>query len=237
HDADCAVTLGQFFAVRAKYDEQYVEDGRVGDQSGMDYYLSLGGVDVIVAPDDVGDGHVPVVHHHTEVVGGRPVGPGNDQIVQFAVVEGDGALDHVVPGGDTVLRVAEANHGFAVGRNGRQGLARFRTPGAVVAGLETGGTRLLAHGLDLLGAAVAVVGRAFVQHALNDLAIAVHALHLIEGAFIRCQFEPGHAIQNGLDGFRGGAFQVGIFNAQHESAAMMAGEGPGKQRSARATQV
>src|SRR5690606_41703618 len=134
-----AVTRGHVVVVRAKHHRHVAVDGYVGAQRAKDVDLTRGVVDVIVAPDDVGDGHVPVVHHHTEVVGGRPVGPGNDQIVQFAVVEGDGALDHVVPGGDTVLRVAEANHGFAVGRNGRQGLARFRAPGAVVARGEDGG--------------------------------------------------------------------------------------------------
>src|SRR5690606_18886872 len=136
HDADCAVTLGQFFAVRAKNHRHVAVDGNVGAQRAQDIDLTRGVVDVIVAPDDVGDGHVPVVHHHTEVVGGCPVGPGNDQIVQFAVVEGDGAFDHVVPGSDPLLRVAEAHHRFAVGRHGRQGLAWFRAPGAVVAGFE-----------------------------------------------------------------------------------------------------
>src|SRR5690606_34043233 len=147
---------------------------------------------------DVGDAHVPVVDHDAEVVGGRAVGAGDDQVVELAVVEADGALDQVVPGGDAVLRTAEAHHGLHAGRDRRQGLAGLGAPGAVVALLGADGARTLTHGLDFLGRAVAIVGRALFGHVGDHLAVAVHALHLVERPLVGLEIQPLHAVQDGL---------------------------------------
>src|SRR5690606_31125056 len=68
-------------------------------------------------------------------------------------------------------------------------------------------------------------------------AIAVHALHLVERAFIVLQAQPVHAVDDGLHRFRRRTFEIGILNAQDELAAEVAGIGPGKQRGARAANV
>jgi hypothetical protein len=94
---------------------------------------------VVVAADHVGDGHVDVVHHHAEVVGGRAVGPGDDQVVEFVVADFDAALDLVVPRHHAALRVAKAQHRLHAFGHGRQGLAGLGAPGAVVARLFLGG--------------------------------------------------------------------------------------------------
>ena len=194
-------------------------------------------IDMVVAANDVGDLHVPVVDHNTEVVGGGAVGACYDQIVQFAVVETDRPLDHVVPGRDAVGGVAKAHDRFAAFRYGRQGFARLGAPGAVVAWLQAQCTGLFTHGFYFVGAAVAIIGMALFQQLRNNLAIAIHALHLVERAFIGRQPQPVHAVKNGLNSFRGGAFKVGVFDAQHEHALVMAGKGPGKKRRAGSTQM
>src|SRR5690606_5081410 len=156
------------------------------------------------------DAHVPVVYHNTEVVGGCTVWPGDDEVIQLTVVKGDWPLDHIVPRRYTILWSAEADDRLAVGGHGGQRFARFRAPGTVVTGLQPGRTGFFSHGFDFFRRTVAVVGSAFWQHALDHLAVAVHAPHLIKGAFVGIQPQPRHAVQNGLNGFRCGAFQVGV---------------------------
>jgi hypothetical protein len=75
----------------------------LGAERLQDVDLARRVVDVVVAADDVGDAHVPVVDHDAEVVGRRAVGAGDDQVVQLGVGDLDAALDQVVPGDDAVL--------------------------------------------------------------------------------------------------------------------------------------
>ena len=96
---------------------------------------------------------------------------------------------------------------------------------------------LLADAVEFFGRHVAVVGGAGGQHLRHHFAVAVHALHLVERAFVRLHAEPVHAVQDGLHRFRRGAFDVRVFDAQHEGALVVAREGPGEQRGAGAAQV
>src|SRR5699024_511065 len=105
---------------------------------------------------NMGDLHIQVVNNHAEVVSGGAVRTGNDQIIQLAVVEMDGALDQVVPRGYARQRVFKAYYRLAVCRYGWQLFARFGSPGAIVTRLKAGRPRLFAHGVDFFGAAVAM---------------------------------------------------------------------------------
>src|SRR5690606_28661822 len=136
-----------------------------------------------------------------------------------------------------ILWVTETHHGLAAGWDIRQRLTGFRAPGAVVARFEACGSSLVAHGFYLVWRAIAIVGCPFLQHALYDFAVAVHALHLVERAFVGCQAQPFHAIKYGLNGFGRGAFQVSVFDAQDEGSAVMPGKCPREQGSAGASQV
>src|SRR5690606_38754776 len=168
------------------------------------------------------------------MLSGRPL---HDALPIFGVIEADRALDHVVPARGAVLRALEPHHRLASGRHGRQGLARLGTPGAVVAGLGAPRARRFPHGFHFFGRAIAVIGGSVAQHLRDDLAIAVHALHLIERPFVGLHAQPVHAVQDGLHRFRGGTFDVGIFDAQYEYAVVVAGKRPGEQRRTRAAQV
>ncbi len=77
-----------------------------------------------------------------------------------------------------------------------------------------------------------MIGRAFGQHVGQHFAITLHALHLVERAFIMLQAQPVHAIQNCLHGFRRGAFKISIFNTQHKGATKVTGKSPAEQGSA-----
>jgi hypothetical protein len=58
--------------------------------------LAKGVGEVVVAADDVGDGHVVVVHHHGVQVGRRAVGAEDDHVVQLGGADADRALHEVV---------------------------------------------------------------------------------------------------------------------------------------------
>ncbi len=237
HHVDGAMALGQLFAVGAQDHRHVAVFGQGGAERAQDVDLARRVVDVVVAAQDVGDAHVPVVDHDAEVVGGGAVRARDDQIVEFAVVEADRALDHVVPGGGAFLRVLEAHDGLAALGDGGQRLAGFGAPGSVVARLVAAGARGFAHGFHFLGRAVAVVGGAGGQHLRDHFAVAVHALHLVEGAFVGLHAQPVHAVQDGLHGLRRRALDVRVLDAQDEGALVVAREGPGEQRRAGAAQV
>jgi hypothetical protein len=76
--------------------------------------LSRRVVDVIITPEHVGHAHIPIVDHHAKIVGRRAIGAGDDEVIEFAVIEGDGPLDHIDPASRTVLWAFEAHHRLAI---------------------------------------------------------------------------------------------------------------------------
>ena len=153
-------------------------------------------VHMVIATDDVGDGHVDVIHHHAEVVGGCAVGSGNDQVVQLVIADFDATFDFVFPNDRSALWIFKAQHGLHALGNRRQSLAWFGPPCAVVAWLFFVGHLLLTQSIELFHAHVAGVhmaaGFEFFQHGL----VTVHALHLVERAFVMVEAQPLHAFDD-----------------------------------------
>ena len=112
---------------------------------------------MVVAANHVGDAHIPVVHHHAEVVGGGAVGTGDNQVVECFVGNADVAFDQVMPFGYAVERGFETHHGVAAFGNFGQSFAGFGAPAAVVCG-GAFFFGLLAHGFQLFFAGIAMVG-------------------------------------------------------------------------------
>ncbi len=75
------------------------------------------------------------------------------------------------------------------------------------------------------------------QESSRHLAIHLHALGLVVGAFVPVESEPAQALQNSFDHFGGGALSIGIFNAQDQGSAAVAGEQPVEERSASPSHV
>ena len=148
------MALGELAPVLAQHQGHVGEPGRFDPQGLIDEDLPGGVGDVVFTPDDLGDAHGEVIHHHREIIGGNAVGPLQHQVVQFLVVKGDGALDLVVPMGDAGLGVLKRTTVFGPG-------GRLQLPAvAVVLGFVAPGQGGLAAGLQILGRAVAVIGRA-----------------------------------------------------------------------------
>ena len=180
----------------------------------------------------MGDAHVHVVHHHTEIVGRRAVGARDDQIVELAVLEHHRAMHHVVHHHLPVQRVLEADDR----RHIRRSVSAI-APAAVVARLLAAGHLIGAQlGKFFLGA-VAAIRMPARQQLPDDLLVAIEALGLIERTLVVIEPRPLHAVQDLLDGSLGRALQIGVLDAQHELPAVPARVQPTKQRRAQPPDV
>src|SRR3984885_16043961 len=127
---------------------------------------------MVVAADDVGDGHVMVVHDHRMVVGRRAFAAQDDHVIEFGVADACRALHRVLDHGFAVARRLQAD-GWRDTR-GRIGWIAI-PPASVVTWRPTLGGGLFAHLPEFLGRAVAVVGVAGGQHLARDVRMARQA--------------------------------------------------------------
>jgi hypothetical protein len=74
--------------------------------------------------------------------------------------------------------------------------------------------------------AEATVGGAAFEEGLGGLLVFFHVFGLEVGALVPVDAHPLQAVQDGPGGFLGGALHVGVFNAQNQFAAGLAGEQP-----------
>lgn len=146
--------------------------------------LARGVVDVVFAADHMGDFHVPVIDDDAEVIGWRTIGAADDQIVQLTVAEFDRAANFVVENHRPFLRVAEAHHVRLV-----VGVAALAVAAvAVVTRLLAVFHLLLAQRFRAFLGAIAFIGRALLQHFVDDRVVAIETLGLEVRAFIPIQF-------------------------------------------------
>ena len=183
-------------------------------------------VDMIVPPDDMGNPHIPVIHHHTEIVSRRSIRTGDNQIIKLAVGNRDLSLDTVIPGHHPFYRIFEADDRIDANRHRWQSLARFRPPGSVITRAFACRFLAFAHGVQFLGRTITVISCPLFQHLVNDFTVTVHPLHLVKRTFIMFQIQPFHSIKNGLHRFGGGTFEIGILDTQYEFATVMTGISP-----------
>ena len=59
---------------------------------------------------------------------------------------------------------------------------------------------------------------------MGELPVTVKPFGLVEGSFIPAEIQPGESVQNGGNGFLGGAFAVCVFDAEDESPFVMPGQ-------------
>ena len=178
---------------------------------------------MVFTTNNVGDFHIPVVDNNAEVVGRGTVGTANDQIIQLLVAEFDRPTDLVVKNNGTVLRVGKTYHARFI--SGMMLVAVAAA--AVVTRLLTVRHLLFAQRVQTLFRAVAFICGACFQHFINHRVVAIKTFGLEVRAFIPFQIQPVHAIHNGFNSFRSGAFEIGVFNTQHKLTAMIACKKPG----------
>ncbi|MPN34314.1 hypothetical protein SDC9_181807 [bioreactor metagenome] len=147
------------------------------------------------------------------------------------------ALALVVPADHAAHRGLEAQHRLHALRDGRQHLAFFGAPGAVVARLFLVGHLALAQGVEFFHAHIARIDKALGLQLRQHFLVAVHALHLVERAFVVVELQPRHAFDDHIDRCLRGTLHVGVFDAQDEVALVGARKRPGVQGRADVAQV
>src|SRR4029077_13189825 len=96
-----------------------------------------------------------------------------------------------------------------------------------------------------VGGAVAVVGVAAGDETMRHDAMTIEPLRLDVGTKVTAdartlgplEAEPAQAVENAADHLVGRAFEIGVFDPQHEHAAGAAGKEPVEQRGAGAADV
>ena len=233
-DAEGAVALAELGAVRPVDQRNVGIDGLFPAHGADDLQLAEGIVQVVVAADDVADAGIVVVDDDGQHVGRRAVGAQQDHVVELAVLDLNLALHGVGDYRLAGLRRFQADDGLDAGRC-LLGVAV--APAAIVAHRLAGGLLGGAHLVQLLGRGVAMVGVAGGQHLVGDLGVAGRAGELVGDVAVPLKAEPRQAVENGVDRRLGRTRTVGIFDAQQELAAMMAGEQPVEERGAGAADV
>ena len=218
-----AVALGQFLAVWTMDHGQMSPDRRFPSHGLIDVRLPGGVVQVVVAPDDVGHPHVVVIDHDGEVVGGRPVGPQQDQVVQVHVLEDHLALDLVVDPRGSLLGRTQADH---VGPPGVDRPLRVAPGGADHPAFSPGALALLG---QFVGGHEVPVGTPPGQEVQRHFAVAVGAAELEDRRLVRLQAQPGKAVEDHLHGCVRGPLPVGIFDAQQILSTCPSGVEPVEQ--------
>ena len=238
HGGD-AIALGELFALLVEDQRRVGKHRRRGTEGFVEQQL-LGGVgDVVFAADHVGDRHGGVVHHHhqvvegiTDLVGGCPAGD-HHVATEIGATPAHLAPHQISPGDHGVVVDAEADRGFAP--FGDEGLLLLGTEIAVavvVAGSAVLGGLPLTHLGEFGFAGVAAVSAAAVEQLLNGGAVFGDALALHHRLAIPVQTQPLQAFEDVGGVLRLAPFLVGVFDAEQELAALMAGEQPVEHRRA-----
>jgi hypothetical protein len=169
---------------------------------------------VVVPPDHVGDPHVDVVDDHHEVVRGRAVAAGQDEILQLAVVERD------LPFDDIGHRRASRRHEKA-DRVGAVDVAPDVLPAAAVVLRRFAGRHLyLAPLFEFLRRAGAAVRLSGLQQLVKLRAVEIGAFALEERPFVPGEAEPLHPVENRRSRLRCGALFVGVLDPKEEDPVM-----------------
>src|SRR5690606_11793430 len=161
------------------------------------------------------------VHDDTEIVRRGAVGSRNDQVIQLGIVETDVAVNLVFDHDNPLERILEANDRIDTWA----GLGAMPTSAVVL--------RLLfrfeltdTHRIELFLRAVAAIRMPLCEELLEHLAIALHALALVEGPLVRMEPKPLHPFENDSRRLVRGALTIGVLDAQDKHTAMPLGIEP-----------
>ena len=211
-----AVALGELAAVLAEDQGQVGPDRNLPAEGLVEQGLAAGVGEVLFAADHVGDAHVVVIDRDGEIVDHRAVGAQEDEILQILVGKTHRVADTVFDHRVAVHRRLEAHH---MRRALLDGTRRLVAPGGAQGMAFGAGLFLQLFGFR--NAHVATVGVAAVEKPVDRLLVFRRAGKLEHRLAVPFQAEPGQAVENHLHGGLGGAFTVGVFDAQQERAARM----------------
>ena len=196
------VALGELFAITSEHRRRVTEQRWLGAERTKNIDLTRCVHHVTITANHMRNRHVDIVNDHTEVVSWRAdftdrSGPRDDEIVEFGVGNFDMAFHGIIPCDDACVRVAEADDGQrALGFHESKFGGVFRTPAPVVTWLFAFFFLFHTQRIERVYAHVAVIRAAIGQHLRDHFAVARHALHLVERAFVDVESEPIQVAQN-----------------------------------------
>ncbi len=227
------MTLRKALTVGAENHRHVGVDRRLGAERLEDIDLPRRIVDMVVAADNVGNLHLQIVDDDGEIVGRRAVRACDHEIVELGIGDDDTALDHVLDDDIPLEGILETHDRLDAGRRSAGACATT----AIVAGLESFRPLLVAHGIELLRCAVAMVGLALAEQSLDVLAIAFETLSLVVGPLVVVEAQPTHGAEDGVDRCLRGTLPIRVLDTQNENAAVAARKQPAEQCRARAADV
>ena len=193
----------------------WANTGMAAPRSAQDVDLSGGVVGVVIAANYMGNAQIDVVHHHGQVVGRRAIRTGDDQVVQFVVVDHHLAAHHIVENHRSVQRILEANDGGFAGRWAAAEIAAA----AVVTRFAAGGQLRAARGFEFFPAAKTIIGVVFGEQLPDRRGVTIHPFTLVEGPAIPVEAQPRHRFEDDVGGRAGGSLLVGVLDSEHQLAA------------------
>ena len=197
---------------------------------------------MIIAADDMRDAHIMIIDHHSEHICRAAIGAQQDEIIDLTRFQSDLALNMVGNGDFIIVRCPQPDRERGIWRRGIAAVTPWRAVrGEQLIGLGEQGVFLrfaevvslggltfgvagIASRLQFFWGGIAPERLASGDHLMCALGVPVGIFTLKNRRFIGRKAEPGHAVQDGLRRFIGGACLIGIFNAEQKFAAMTFGE-------------
>ena len=150
-------------------------------------------IQMIVTPHHMGDLHIPIIHHHTEVIGRRAIRTCNDQIIQLSILKNYAAMHLIIHHHRSIQRVFEANDKWHPFTN-ICAIAATSVITRILFGSHLAGTQLL----QFFAGAVTSIGFFLDQPLINHLPVTIHTPGLVERPLISSHTKPPHTVQNDL---------------------------------------
>ena len=233
-DAQRAMPFGELGPVGAVDQGNMRVDRRLPAECTEQLGLAKRVVEVIVAPDRMGDFHVVIVDDDRQHVGRRSVAPQKHHVVELGVGDPDHPLHHILDDGFAFARRLESDDGIDA-RRGFRGIAVAPPP--VIEHPAPLGLGPLTHFRELVGCGITAIGLSFIEQAARRLSVARETRELAHRLIVPVKPEPRKAVENRGDRVVGGAAPVGILDPQQEPASVVPGEQPIEQRRPRAADV
>ncbi len=243
---DRAVPLTQLRAVGTQHPGQVGELRRLVAESFVQKDVMRSGGDKLLCPYHVAYLHFVVVNHVCQIIGRITVRFEQHEVVEGIIFKFQFAPDDVIESCLSLKRSPEPDYRlytffFVLSPL----LGRKVAAVAVIAGRLFAPHLLLAHFLETLRRAVAVIGVSLCYQLIGSLTVHLNPLRLNVGSvaaadirsFVPIQSKPLQTVYVDFDGTLYLTGDVSILDAEYETAGVVPGEKPGEQGSPDITDV
>ncbi len=218
-----------------------MNEGRDGEgERAVDQRLLRSIGDAVRAAYDVRDAVPCVVDRVAEDIERPPVGPEDDEILDVPASLFHPAKDQVFED-NRLVRLTGDLEAYNVRLTSVEPLRNLlvlqSSASAVVHECGLPRFRVFPLRVELFFCAEAAVRVPRLEQCMRRLDVLGHGLALEVGPFVPIQAEPLQSGEYAVDRFGGGAFHVGVFDAQNENAAGLSGPEPIVQSGARSAEM